>query len=291
MSPSDLALAAAGLILAGLVKGVTGIGYATCAMPILAMAVGLHAAMAIVVVPAIVSNAALLATGGGLVRTATRFRLFYLASVPGIACGILLLGAVDPRIATQGLGLLTIAYVVQAVVRPDLILPARFEKPLALPAGFLNGVLTGLTGSQIFPLVPYMLALKLDAGTQVQAINLAVTIAALALGASLVGAGIMTPELLVLSCAGAGFAIAGVLAGTALRSHLPVDGLRRATLVVLLAIAVGLVGQDAFDGALVLICGPSQARAEPASAAPCLRSTRGPSQVFPNGFSLAPHAP
>ena len=256
-------------------------------MPFLAMAVGLHAAMAIVVVPAIVSNAALLATGGGLVRTATRFRLFYLAILPGIACGILLLGAVDHRVATQGLGLLTIAYVIQAVVRPDFILSARFERPLALPAGFLNGVLTGLTGSQIFPLVPYMLALKLDAATQVQAINLAVTITSLALGAALFGAGIMTPELLVLSCAGAGFAIAG----NALRPRMPVEGLRRATLAVLLFIAVGLVGQDAFDFALGLICGPPEALVETSRATTCLQSPRSQSQALPDGFSLAPHAP
>ncbi len=284
-------MAAAGLVLAGFVKGVTGIGYATCAMPFLAMAVGLHAAMAIVVVPAIVSNVALLATGGGLRETAIRFRLFYLASLPGIVCGILLLGAVDPRAATQGLGLLTIAYVIQAFVRPDLMLPARYEQPLALPAGFLNGVLTGLTGSQIFPLVPYMLALKLDAATQVQAINLAVTIAALALGASLFGAGIMTPELLVLSCAGAGFAIAGVLAGNALRPRMPIEALRRATLAVLLLIAVGLVGRDGFDGAVALMCGTTEALAETSPAATCLHSFRSQSQALPDGFSSVPHAP
>ena len=243
----ELFAAAAGLAIAGLVKGVTGIGYATCAMPLLAMSVGLETAMALVVVPAIASNAALLATGGALATTARRFAPFYLAILPGIACGVPLLAAIDPRIATKALGLLTLAYVGLAVAKPALALPPHLERRLALPAGFINGVLTGLTGSQILPLVPYMLALRLDAATQVQAINLAVTIASLAMGAALLVHGIMTPALLAMSCAGAVIAVVGVAGGSAISTRLPVETLRRLTLAVLALIAAGLVGREAFD--------------------------------------------
>lgn len=251
---SELGLAAAGLLVAGLVKGVTGIGYATCAMPLLTLAVGIEKALALVVVPALVSNLTLLAAGRHLVRTLVRFRLLYLGILPGIAAGTLLLGAIDPQIATHGLAALTLAYVLLAVAKPRLALPAAWEQPLAMPAGILNGVLTGLTGSQILPLVPYMMALRLDPATQVLAINLAVTIASLALGASLAAAGIMTPELLALSCAGAVPAVTGTLAGNLVRRALPVEGLRRLTLAVLVLVAVSLAGRDALDGGLGLIC-------------------------------------
>lgn len=262
MTFPEISLAAAGLALSGLVKGVTGIGYATCAMPLLAMAVGLETALALVVVPALVSNIAVIASGRNLLRTVARFRLFYLAILPGIACGTLLLGQLDQRIATHGLAFLTVAYVVLAVIRPNLAMPARLEKPLALPAGFVNGVLTGLTGSQILPLVPYMLALRLDAQTQVQAINLAVAIAAVTLGAALFATGIMTPELLSLSALGALPAIAGTGAGNFLRGHLPIEALRRLTLAALLVSAVGLSGREAIEATLNAACGP------PASATP-----------------------
>lgn len=243
--PYDLAPAAAGLLLAGLVKGVTGIGYSTCAMPLLALAVGLETAMALVVMPAIVSNAALIATGGRLADTARRFSLFYLAILPGIACGVGLLAVLDRRMLTQGLGLVTLAYVGLAIARPALTLSQHLERPLALPAGFLNGVLTGLTGSQILPLVPYMLALRLEPATQVQAINLAVTIASLAMGGALLANGIMSAHLLLLSCAGALLAISGVAAGNALSKRLPVETLRRLTLAMLAWIGLTLIGLDA----------------------------------------------
>lgn len=244
-------LAAAALAGAGLVKGVTGIGYATSAMPMLVLAVGLEQALAIVVVPALVSNAAVLVGARRAVTALVRFRLFYLGIVPGIALGTMLLGLVDVRHATDALAVLTLAYVALSVTRPALALDPALEQPLALPAGLLNGVLTGLTGSQILPLVPYMLALRLDAETQVMAINLAVSIAAVALGGALFASGMMSAELLALSCAGALPAIAGTLAGNAVRAHLPVEALRRITLAMLVVFAASLGGRSAVEVAAV----------------------------------------
>ena len=256
VSSFDLSVAAAGLVIAGLVKGITAIGYATCAMPFLTVALGLEAAIAIIVVPAIASNIAIIAAGRGLVPTAKRFGGFYVGILPGIVFGTFLLSAIDVRIATRMLGILTIGYVALAVARPQLSLPSGFERYLAVPAGVLNGILTGLTGSQIFPLVPYMLALRLEPGTQVQAINLAVTIASVALGVTLFGTGRLTPELLVLSCAAACLAVAGVMIGNAVRNQLPVEGIRRLTLAVLALIAASLLGRDVLDITVAAFCLP-----------------------------------
>ncbi len=243
----DIASAAAGLFAAGIIKGTTGIGYATCAMPLLALAVGLPDAISIVILPALASNAAMLFASRNLSAVFRRFYVFYLGILPGIAAGALLLTLVDVRSATRGLAILTLAYVVLAVARPQLTLSNRAARALALPAGVLNGVLTGLTGSQIIPLVPYMLALRLDPATQSQAINLAVTIASAALGTALLGAGIMTPELLAFSAAGTLPAVVATWAGTLLQSRLPVDALRRLTLLVLTVIALGLVTGELAD--------------------------------------------
>lgn len=247
-------LAAGALLAAGLVKGVTGIGYATIAMPLLAIAVGLEKALALVVVPAIVSNVAVFADAGNVFATLKRFRLFYLGILPGIAGGTALLGVVNTRFATDILALVTLAYVALAVVRPDFSLAQRRERSLALPAGVLNGVLTGLTGSQILPLVPYMMALRLDAQAQVVAINLAVTIGSGVLAVALLASGAMTTELLSLSCAGAVPAVAGTLVGNAVRGRLPVGAVRRLTLAMLVAIAIGLGWRSACEVALGPLC-------------------------------------
>lgn len=247
----EILLALLGLLSAGIVKGITGIGYATCAMPLLALAVGLEKAMALVVVPALISNAAVLTSVRTIVPTARRFNLLYLAILPGIAAGVALLSVCDKQLAAQGLGLMTLAYVGLAIGKPALSLQEQSERTLSAPVGFLNGVLTGLTGSQILPLVPYILALRLEPGEQALAINLAVMIASSALGLALLATGFMTPELLLLSSAFALPAAVATWAGGLWRSRLSVAAVRQLTLAVLVISAGGLLGRPALDVVLV----------------------------------------
>lgn len=258
----ELLLAALGLLSAGLVKGITGIGYATCAMPLLALAVGVEKALALVVVPSLVSNAAVLTGARSVMPALQRFGLLYLAILPGIAGGTLLLASIDKQVAGQGLALMTLAYVALAVAKPELSLEPRYERPLAVPAGFVNGVLTGLTGSQILPLVPYMLALRLDPEEQALAINLAVMIASTALGLALLATGIVTPELLALSAVFSVLAIAATWTGCWCRRWLSVHAVRQLTLAVLVLSAAALLGRPALDAALASVCGPA-ASAQP----------------------------
>ena len=243
----EFAYAAMSFLAAGIVKGLTGIGYATCAMPLLALGMDLQTAIALVIVPAVVSNFTLIAAGGKTIDTLNRFSVFYFGILPGIAAGTMLLAFVGPRYPTWGLATLTLAYVVLATAKPTLSLAPGTARALALPAGVVNGILTGLTGSQIMPLVPYVLAMRLDPDTQTRVINLAVTIASMALAGALIAAGILTPELLLGSAAGAIPAITGTLVGNSVRRFLPVEAMRRLTLMVLLLAATGLVAGELRD--------------------------------------------
>src|SRR5215470_1474738 len=165
----QLLLATFGLLVAGLIKGTTGLGYSTCALPFLVSAVGLRSAIVIVPIPALAANLGLLFGAGNVKETFTRFWIFYAATVPGILCGTLLLTWVDQKLASKVLGITTVALRGGIVTRPNVTMPPRLERPLQLPAGLLNGLLTGLTGSQVMPLLPYMLALRLDPDRFVQA--------------------------------------------------------------------------------------------------------------------------
>ncbi|HEX4892571.1 MAG TPA: sulfite exporter TauE/SafE family protein [Hyphomicrobiaceae bacterium] len=243
MNLIDIVLASAGLFTAGLIKGVTGIGFSTCALPFLVLAVGLKPAMAIVTIPALVSNFAVIAGGAGLARVISRFWPFYVAIVPGILAGTSVIAFVDLRLAVQLLAVLTLAYVWLALVRPDLTLPPAMARVLAAPAGLLNGFLTGLTGSQIVPLMPYMMALKLAPEEQVQAVNLAVSLASAFLAAALAGAGIMTAELAIASAAGVLPAVAGVAIGGRLRGQLSMAAFRHVALATLAVLALSLYGR------------------------------------------------
>ena len=104
---------------------------------------------------------------------------------------------------------------------------------LLIPVGALNGVLAGLTGSQVIPLVPFMLALDLDPAKAVQAINIGVLLASAVLAIGLIAAGIMTPALLHLSVLAIVPALLGVGLGSGIRRKLPAARFRDAVLIVI----------------------------------------------------------
>ena len=90
-----------GLFLAGFVKGATGLGYSTCALPFLVAAIGLRSAIVIVPIPAMAANIGLLFGAGHIKETLHRFWIFYAASIPGIFYGTTLLTRVDQAPATE----------------------------------------------------------------------------------------------------------------------------------------------------------------------------------------------
>jgi uncharacterized membrane protein YfcA len=72
MDWSLLLMAGLGLFLAGIVKGATGLGYTSCALPFLVSAIGLKPAMALVIIPAMATNVSVAFTAGHFAETAGR---------------------------------------------------------------------------------------------------------------------------------------------------------------------------------------------------------------------------
>jgi uncharacterized protein len=240
MDVSLVVVAVCGLFFAGVIKGATGIGYSSCALPFLVASVGLKDAIVLVVAPAIASNIAILVTNGWVGRSLKMFWPFYLATLPGIFCGVLLLTAADKRIPTQILGVIICAYAVLALFRPSLALAPETARRLRAPAGFLNGLLTGFTGSQVMPLMPYMLALHLEPAFLVQAVNVAVVIASAFLGVGLWMTGEMSAPDLSLSVLAVAPALLGVRLGNWARRHIPAAQFKSIVLAVLLTIGMSL---------------------------------------------------
>ena len=240
MDIAHLGLAALGLLLAGVIKGTTGIGYSSCALPFLVSAVGLKTAIVVVVIPAMLSNVLVMANTGHLRETLYRFWPLYAATLPGIVIGIALLVWIDQQVATRVLGILTVVYAFLALVRPSLTLPKGLERPLQIPVGLLNGFFTGLTGSQMMPLLPYMLALRLDPDRLVQANNVTVTLASAFLATALFAAGLMTWPMFGLSIAAVVPALVGVQLGSWARRRIPAAAFRIIVLIVLVVIGLML---------------------------------------------------
>jgi uncharacterized membrane protein YfcA len=241
MGDTFILIAAAGLLFAGIIKGATGIGNSSCALPFLTAALGLKTAMALVLFPAVASNLALLWSNGALMCALKRFWPLYAATLPGIACGAVLLMFVDKTLPAQVLGFLIAGYAIQAWLKPSFTIKPRIASAARASVGFVNGVLTGFTGSQVMPLMPYLLALNLDTQLFVQAMNVAVVISSMILGAALWATGALHAPDLALSAMAVAPALVGTWVGTRARQYIPAAHFRTIVLAVLFLIGASLL--------------------------------------------------
>ncbi len=101
MDVNLIVITISGLFFAGIIKGATGIGYSSCALPFLVASLGLKEAIVLVVAPAMASNVAVLFTTGSLKHSLRKFWPLYVATLPGILFGVFLLTWVDKRIPTR----------------------------------------------------------------------------------------------------------------------------------------------------------------------------------------------
>lgn len=241
MTSSEIVIAIVGLALAGLVKGAAGVGYSTTALPIVALGIGLDQAMPIVLLPSISSNLSVMLTAGEFRQTLVRFRLLYAALVPGLLAGLYVLSMVTAKDAARVLGFVILVYAIYALSRPALQIPGERQRWLNVPVGFFNGLINGITGSQIMPIVPYALSLELSPDGSVQLMNIAFTISSAIMLAGLHRIGFLDGTTFALSAAGVVPGLIGVAAGTRLRRRIKPETFRKVVLLLLCAMALLLI--------------------------------------------------
>ncbi len=241
MTSGEIVLAALALLVAGVVKGITGIGYSTTALPLLALSVGLKTGMPLVLLPSIAGNLLVMRNAGGFGEMARRFWPLYAALLPGLALGLWVLPQIDDLKAAGLLGGVLATYATFMLVRGPWMMPEPMARFAKAPAGFLSGLFNGMTGSQVMPLVPYLLSVPLSPSQFVQASNISFTLSSLVMLVGLAWVGLLGWTELALTVAGIAPALLGVAIGNAIQKRLAAETLRRLVLVALLAMGLALV--------------------------------------------------
>lgn len=219
---SDLVLPAfiAGVFaLAGLVKGVIGLGLPTIAMGLLGLVMAPPQAAALLVAPSLATNIWQAVVGRPLLPLLRRLWPLLLGICLGSWAGADLMTG-DSRLAAGGLGVALMAYAGWGLAAPEVSLPSRLELWLGLIAGFATGVVTAATGVFVLPAVPYLQALKLAKDDLVQALGLSFTVSTGALAAILLEGGVFETPVAGMSMAMLLPAFAGVAAGQWLRGRI-----------------------------------------------------------------------
>ncbi len=239
-TPSQIAIILIVYLFAATAKGVTGLGFSTTCLPFLVVTVGLKAALPLLIIPSISSNIIVMIGAGEFRATLSRFWPMFAATVPGLLLGLWLLDSVPGEIAAGILGIVLIGYCAFAFANPDLRLASRLERPVGGISGLLTGMVNGLTGSQVMPLMPYLLSLHLERNLFIQACNCSFTMSSLIMAVGLAGLGLMTIDAAILSSLGVAFAFAGIRIGERLRNLLAPEQFRWAVLLMLVLLGVSL---------------------------------------------------
>lgn len=234
LSISFISAVTATFFIAGIVKGVTGMGLPTVAMGVLGALTSPLTAASLLIAPSSATNVWQLFAGPGLAPLLRRFWPMMAAIVAGTLLGSAWLASGDVSLTTRGLGATLVLYAAYALFARQFHVPERIEPWLSPAIGAATGLVTGSTGVFVIPAVPYLQALGLAKDDLVQALGLSFTISTIALAASLGLRGAFQSGNLVLSCLAILPALAGMWVGQALRDRIPPATFRRWFLFCLL---------------------------------------------------------
>lgn len=231
---------ATAFFLAGVVKGVTGMGLPTVAMGALGALLSPITAANLLILPSLVTNVWQLLAGPALGPLMLRLWPMMLAIGIGTILGTALLAGGDTALSTAMLGTALVVYAGYTLMARPFSVPARAEVWLSPPIGMITGVVTGCTGVFVMPAVPYLQALGLEKDDLIQALGLSFTVSTMTLAAGLLWRGALEADNLLLSVVAIVPALAGMWAGQAIRRLVSPTTFRRWFLVGLLLLGAEL---------------------------------------------------
>lgn len=242
-SPGELALIGLTFVLAGVVKGVAGMGLPTVSMGVLGAFMPPVSATSLLLIPSFVTNVWQLVTGSDFRALIVRLWTMMAGILIGTILGVRLLTGADTRWTTVGLGIALAAYALYSLFARPFGVPKRSEAWLSPVTGLVTGLISGATGVFTIPAVPYLQGLDLEKDDLIQALGLSFTVSTIALAIGLVGHGAFSLGDLTLSTLAILPALLGMWLGTIIRGKISAKTFRIGFLCCLGVLGVELAGR------------------------------------------------
>jgi uncharacterized membrane protein YfcA len=166
---------AAVFLLAGTVKGITGLGLPTVGISLLGLAMAPSAAAALLVLPSLATNAAQ-CVGRHTRELLRRFGLLWAAILVGCVFTPAPTLANSASFGRICLAAILVAYGAWGLAGMKLPHPRHREWWISPLVGYLSGVMTVATGVFVIPVSPYLQSLELQKEEMVQALGFTFTI-------------------------------------------------------------------------------------------------------------------
>jgi uncharacterized membrane protein YfcA len=232
-------------LLAGTVKGVIGLGLPTISLAILTVTLGLQPAMALLLMPSFVTNVWQAAVGGHARAIVKRTWPMLVLATATVWLGAGALTRIELSYLSALLGVLVALYAAISLTRPQITLPKTSERWAGPFAGAVNGILTGMTGSFVFPGVLYLQAIGLPRDALIQAMGIVFMASTVALAVSLGGRGLLAMDLAIASAAAVIPALIGMALGRKLRARMSEAVFRRVFFSGLLVLGLYILARSA----------------------------------------------
>jgi uncharacterized membrane protein YfcA len=247
MSESLLLFITAAFLLAGFVKGALGLGLPTVSMGLLAVAMPPAHALALVILPAILTNIWQTFVGPYLRDIMRRLWPVLLGLAAGIRLNAGSMTGPYARYGTIALGVLLVIYAVVGLRKFVFSVARRDEKWIGAIVGVITGVISAATGVQVIPSMPYFQAIGMERDELVQALGVFFSVATVALAFNLSSAGLLDetatwPGVIALACSFIGMAI-----GQAVRSRMEPEAFRRWFLISMIFLGIYLAGSATYN--------------------------------------------
>jgi uncharacterized membrane protein YfcA len=224
---------AAVVLAAAFIKGAIGFGFPALGTPLLSLVVDVKTAVVVLILPNIVMDGIQFARRGAPLAIVRRFGVLLLTGALGVVLGTHVLVLLSPRAATLILGAFVLCFVALQATGLSPKVPARGEPWLSPVAGFVAGVIGGVTNSPATPLVLYFHAIALSKHDFVSAVAFTFFFYKLVQLGAVAWYGLLPWPLLWLSVALTAVALVGFAVGLRVQDRLDQRSFNRAVLIFL----------------------------------------------------------
>lgn len=245
---TTLLIAAVAFLLAGMIKGVAGIGLPTASIAFMTLFLDPRTAIALVLFPMLGSNIWQMVRGGHLMRSVRRYGLF---------ASILVVGVGITAFATQGtsdtallaiLGVVMLIFVLvswRGLVPP---LPDKFDTLAQIGFALLSGIVGGMTAAWGPPIAMYLATKDVDKDEFVRATGFLISAGSIPLLIAYAQIGFLTGPLANVSLVMLVPSLIGFSIGEMIRHRMSVAAFRNALLILFVFLGLNMIRRAIWHG-------------------------------------------
>jgi uncharacterized membrane protein YfcA len=229
------------LLLAGTIKGTIGLGLPMISVGVLVATFDLTTAMALVIMPAFVTNVWQAIVGGNGMAILKRLWPFLFFAIATVWIGAIALTTVNTAYLSIFLGILLMSYSSLILIGLQFFIPPHHEKWMGLIIGATNGIFTGMAGSLSMPGILYLQSIGLSRDMQVQAMGILFLLSTIGLAIALQNNNLLSSELTIISAFAVIPALVGMAIGQRIRKRLSKQRFRQVVSIAIFVLGLFII--------------------------------------------------